>query len=109
MAKKDETALTTISVGGMTCAACVRRVEMALKEVEGVMDVAVNLATARATIKHNPAWGGVEALKHVVVDQGYDYLGVQDDQVEDPIRAAREKEFKDLKLRFLVGAVLTFL
>lgn len=107
MAKQDETALTTISVGGMTCAACVRRVEMALKEVEGVMDVAVNLATARATIKHNPAWGGVEALKQVVVDQGYDYLGVQGDQVEDPIRAAREKEFKDLKLRFLVGAVLT--
>ena len=26
----------TISVGGMTCAACVRRVENALKEVEGV-------------------------------------------------------------------------
>jgi copper ion binding protein len=29
---------TTISVGGMTCAACVRRVENALAEVDGVVE-----------------------------------------------------------------------
>ena len=29
---------TTVSIGGMTCAACVRRVEMAIREIPGVMD-----------------------------------------------------------------------
>ena len=32
---------TTVTVGGMSCAACVRRVERALKEVPGVTDPVV--------------------------------------------------------------------
>ena len=91
----------------MTCAACVRRVEMALKEMEGVTDVAVNLATARATIRHEPRWAGLEAVRGTISDQGYDYLGIPDDLREDPILAAREAEIRDLKRRFAVGAVLS--
>jgi Cu+-exporting ATPase len=98
---------TTISVGGMTCAACVRRVETALKDVEGVTDVAVNLVTAKATVTHNAVWGGESALRQTVVDQGYDYLGVAGMSGGDPIRAARDKEYSDLKKRFITGAVLT--
>jgi Cu+-exporting ATPase len=98
---------TTISVGGMTCAACVRRVENALKEVAGVTEVNVNLATARATVSHEPDWAGTSALKEVVIDQGYEYFGVQDDTKEDPIAAAREKDIRDLKIRFIMGAVLS--
>ena len=106
-ADRTEAHRTTISVGGMTCAACVRRVETALREVAGVTDVAVNLATARATVTHAPVWGGVEALQKVVTEQGYDYLGVQSDGKEDPVAEAREKEIRDLRRRFLTGAVLT--
>ena len=97
----------TISVGGMTCAACVRRVENALKDVEGVTDVSVNLATGRATVTHWDRWGGVKALEKVISDQGYEFLGVPEEMMEDPIAAAREREIKDLKLRFVVGAVLS--
>jgi Cu+-exporting ATPase len=98
---------TTISVGGMTCAACVRRVESALKDVEGVADVSVNLATARATVTHGEHWGGVEALETVISDQGYEFLGVLTEMPDDPVTAAREREIKDLKIRFGVGAVLS--
>ncbi len=106
-ADRKETDRTTISIGGMTCAACVRRVEMALKEVAGVTDASVNLATARATVTHAPVWGGVEALRQAVSDQGYEYLGVPEEGGEDPAAAAREREYSDLKRRFLVGALLT--
>lgn len=91
----------------MTCAACVRRVENALKTVDGVTDVAVNLATARATITHEKNWGGIKTLENVISDQGYEFLGVLDDTREDPITAAREGEIKDLKIKFIVGAVLS--
>ncbi len=91
----------------MTCAACVRRVEMALAEVPGVRSVAVNLATARATVDHDAQWGGVEALRQVIEDQGYEFLGIPDDAREDPIAAARERELKDLKIRFGVGIILS--
>jgi Cu+-exporting ATPase len=39
-----------LSVGGMTCASCVARVERALKSVPGVQDVSVNLATESARV-----------------------------------------------------------
>ena len=91
----------------MTCAACVRRVETALAEVPGVRAVAVNLATARATVDHDAQWAGVEALRRVIEDQGYEFLGIPDDTREDPIAAARERELRDLKIRFGVGIVLS--
>ena len=98
---------TTISVGGMTCAACVRRVESALNTLGGVSDAAVNLATGRATIIHNPEWAGVEELKKVISEAGYEFLGIGDVTLEDPVEAAREKEIRELKIKFIVGVVLS--
>jgi len=97
----------TIAVGGMTCAACVRRVENALQEVEGVVDVAVNLSTGRATVTHRAKWGGAAALKKAVSDQGYQYLGEIKDFLADPAEAARVRELKELKLKVTCGAILS--
>jgi Cu+-exporting ATPase len=97
----------TVSIGGMTCAACVRRVENALKEVEGVMDVNVNLATARATVIHKPEWAGLSVLALRVSDAGYEYLGELKDSSDDPIEAARTRELAELKMKVAVGAVLS--
>jgi Cu+-exporting ATPase len=91
----------------MTCAACVHRVEQALKSVDGVTDVAVNLATARATIEHGERWEGIEAVRDIISDQGYDFLGILDNTQEDPITTARAREVKELKIKFVVGAVLS--
>lgn len=41
----------TLPIEGMTCASCVRRVEKALQKVEGVGQVAVNLATEQAVVQ----------------------------------------------------------
>ena len=97
----------TISVGGMTCAACVRRVENALKEVEGVVDVNVNLATARATVIHSSRWAGLPALAKAVTEHGYEFLGELTDSFDDPIEKARARELKDLTLKVICGAVLS--
>ncbi len=99
-------AKTTISVGGMTCAACVRRVENALKEVPGVMDANVNLATARATVIHEEKWEGIKLLEKVITEQGYDFLGELKEALPDPIEAARDKELTELKLKVTCGTVL---
>ena len=98
---------TAISVGGMTCAACVRRVENAIKEIEGVKDAAVNLATGRATVIHTPAWGGQKVLQQTIDDTGYEYLGLVNLAAEDPVEAARAREVRELKLKFVVGAILS--
>ena len=46
----DEPLGATLAVSGMTCAACVRRVERALLKVPGVETAGVNLATERAQV-----------------------------------------------------------
>ncbi|WP_438295421.1 heavy metal translocating P-type ATPase [Streptomyces sp. HUAS TT7] len=46
-------ATTDLTVGGMTCAACVKRVEKRLGRLEGVT-ATVNLATGRARVSHPP-------------------------------------------------------
>jgi Cu+-exporting ATPase len=98
---------TTISVGGMTCAACVRRVEMAIKTLPGVSEAAVNLATAGATVQHAAEWAGMHALKQVIVDQGYEYLGVAGETGGDPVGDARDRELRELKTKFTLGAFLS--
>ncbi len=98
---------TIISVGGMTCAACVRRVENAIKEVNGVLDAGVNLANGRATVMHSAQWDGLAALEKVITGQGYEFLGEIKDNLPDPIEASRLREFRDLKLKVACGAVLS--
>ena len=55
MATEPAPSMTTtdLTVGGMTCAACVRRVERRLAKLEGVT-ATVNLATGRARVSHPP-------------------------------------------------------
>lgn len=103
----ENTLKTVISVGGMTCAACVRRVEMALKAVAGVKDATVNLTTARATVIHGADWGGEDGLKKAVSDAGYQFLGVFGATPEDPAEAAGKRELKGLKIKLGVGLVLS--
>lgn len=47
----ESLAAISLPIEGMTCASCVGRVEKALKAVEGVATVSVNLATERAEIR----------------------------------------------------------
>jgi len=100
---------TTVSIGGMTCAACVRRVESALGSIEGVTDAAVNLATGRATVLHRPDWAGLEAVRKTVSDAGYEFLGASEALLEDPVESARITEVRDLKIRFWTGVVLSII
>jgi len=99
----------TVSVGGMTCAACVRRVEKALLSVPGVKEANVNLATGRATIRHHPQWAGLEEVAKVIGQQGYEYLGEIQNAFADPLASSQIEELKDLKRRVIVGAVLSLM
>ncbi len=66
--------LTHLAVRGMTCAACVGRVEKALRKVPGVADAQVNFATETAAVRWADqvvAEGGVAALLAAVDRAGY--------------------------------------
>jgi Cu+-exporting ATPase len=93
----------------MTCAACIRRIELALKQIEGIQDVTVNLATARATIIHKVLWAGVETVKRTIRREGYIFLGILEELTEDPIVKARQEEIRVLKVKVIFGVVLSLM
>jgi P-type Cu+ transporter len=100
---------TIISIGGMSCAACVSRVERMLKAVPGVNDAQVNLATSKATIVHEPDAEIVSQVKSVLDDGGYEFLGISAEMEPDQQEAAHLREMADLKLKLVVGFVLSVL
>ena len=63
----------SFAVGGMTCAACVGRVEKALQGADGVVEASVNLATERARVRYATGTD-VEALYEAVRKTGYDVV-----------------------------------
>ena len=61
----------TLPIRGMTCASCVSHVEGALKELPGVTDVTVNLATNKAVLRYDPQRTGLKDMQTAVENVGY--------------------------------------
>ncbi|MDW8426021.1 MAG: heavy metal translocating P-type ATPase [Meiothermus sp.] len=66
-----------VGVQGMTCAACVARVERSLKKVEGVELAQVNLATEQARVAYDPEKVSPAALVAKIEETGYRPLVVK--------------------------------
>ncbi|HEV2605888.1 MAG TPA: heavy metal translocating P-type ATPase [Microvirga sp.] len=61
-----------IPIRGMTCASCVGRVERALRGVEGVSTVAVNIATERAQVSFGTGPADAALIANTIRDVGYE-------------------------------------
>ncbi|MES1925614.1 heavy metal translocating P-type ATPase [Salinisphaera sp. T31B1] len=75
MAQQTDTAeprVVRFRIAGMTCGACVARVEKKLAGVDGVTDASVNLTTERATVSLAADRGGVSELFAAVESAGYE-------------------------------------
>jgi Cu+-exporting ATPase len=67
-----------LAVGGMTCASCAGRVEKALRNVPGVIEASVNLATERAAVRGVRGVVDVATLTAAVEKAGYEASVVSD-------------------------------
>lgn len=67
---------TTILVQGMTCAACVHGVTMALGRIEGVNKIEVDLASGRVKLRHVGPVPSADVLRGALDEAGYDFGGV---------------------------------
>lgn len=95
----------TLNIRGMTCAACVVRVEQGLQELEGVHKASVNFATEKATVEYDSSALGIETITRKVKDLGYEVVGME--KSRGGVEAARKRELKELKTRFSVGVILS--
>ena len=99
-----------IPITGMTCAACVRRVENAVAGVSGVAHVDVSLATEAARVQYTPGALERDAIREAVVAAGYGVDSVAEAEgIEETLRRRdeeREAEVSSLFRRFKIGALL---
>ena len=95
----------SVGVGGMTCAMCVKAIQNALQEFDGVLAAEVNLGTETAFITYNRALVSLTEFKRAIEEAGYQYLGVKGEVSEDQEQAIREKELKIKFRRSVVGTI----
>ena len=96
---------TTLNIRGMTCAACVARIEQGLKNLEGVRNASVNFATEKATVEYDLSVLDPESLADKVKNLGYEVVNME--KSGGGVDAARKRELKELKIKFGVGVILS--
>ena len=99
------------TVTGMTCSACSAHVDKAVRKLEGVSEVNVNLLGGSMTVEYDPAAETPEAIMAAVDAAGYGCAlpqaaaGKSDARVDARAEAAKqmEEELSGMKRRFLVS------
>src|SRR5438552_5625318 len=105
-----------LPVGSMNCASCAARVEKALNGVPGVQSASVNFATATATVRYDPSRVTHHDLCAAVQEAGYTAAPPREESPGERVpaergwdeeRAARAREYADLRRKFWVSAALS--
>ncbi|WP_017658806.1 heavy metal translocating P-type ATPase [Baaleninema simplex] len=96
-----------LSLQGMSCAACANAIEKAIANVPGVKGCNVNFATAQATVRYQGDTTDIETIQHAVSDAGYRAKPVDDTDVGDAERDAREAEQRDLTRKVIFGCIVS--
>lgn len=100
----------TIPIEGMRCSACSQSVEKSIKKLDGILSVAVNGVTNKATVKYNGEEVRLSEIKQAIVKAGFKPQSIERNVVEQ--EDAGKKEIKAMWLRFKVaitfGALLLY-
>ncbi|HEJ8021539.1 TPA: copper-translocating P-type ATPase [Serratia liquefaciens] len=106
-AVREET--TELGIEDMTCASCVGRVEKALRQIPGVIEANVNLATERARVRHSAGIVTTAMLEAAVEQAGYKArrLSAATASSDDQDSERRENEARGLRRSLLIAALLT--
>ncbi|MBL1212901.1 MAG: copper-translocating P-type ATPase [Ignavibacteriae bacterium] len=96
-------------VEGMTCAACVARVEKTVKKIPGLKNVAVNYATEKLSFEAEDENINIDDIKNVVSDAGYELTIESADINESNEKTDTDHSDFYLKLKsdFIIALVFT--
>ncbi len=95
-----------VSIGGMSCAACVGRVEKTLRGLEGVSEANVNLATEKASVICDPNRLGKSEIRRAIEELGYEVRGFEEEGLADREREARLREVHHLRRKLVFSAAV---
>jgi Cu+-exporting ATPase len=62
----------TLTISGMTCAACAKRIEKIAGKQKGVINATVNFATEKLTVEYDESVIQIPSIREAVVGIGYE-------------------------------------
>ena len=93
-----------LAIDGMSCASCSAAVERAVKKLNGVQNVQVNIATNRGSIDFDPLQVKLSQIKAAITDAGYTPRDIESGaRSEDEEK--RDKGLFRMKMRLIVASV----
>ncbi len=95
----------TMSITGMTCAACSARIEKVIGKLPGVSSISVNLATEKAKIIYDPSLIRLSEIKNKLQSIGYKAIDTQKKSAVDEDKIRKEKQIKTLWTKFTIAAI----
>ncbi len=96
-----------LPIQGLKCASCVTAIEKELLQKNGIIKAAVNLATEKVLVEYIPTEIGLDDISKTIESTGYTVIRVpQEEKHEDVEAILREKEFHNLRTKFLLGLIL---
>ena len=103
--KKEEFALE-----GLQCAGCVSTVEKVVRDLPGVKEANVNLATEKMMVQSNPKEADVQKIMETVSLAGYQAILINDEEdVLEKTAIKKEKQLQSLKVRAWVSGVFAII
>jgi Cu+-exporting ATPase len=76
----------TLTIGGMTCAACAKRIEKTLGRLEGVVKATVNFASEKLTVEYDEGVVQIPSIRETIAGIGYEVVeGSKNSEVTIPI------------------------
>lgn len=104
----DITKKVDLALGGIHCTSCLASIEKVLKRTSAVINITSNLQTSSALVEYNPDLISVSEIISHISSLGYTAREISSENM-DSSELLKDSiiELKDIKLRFLVSAILT--
>ena len=96
-----------IDILGMTCASCSAAVERAVKKLDGMKSVSVNLATNRGSFEYDPAVLKLSQIKTAITNAGYTLKETESGDTRDAEEERRHRELSKMRIRLIVAAMFS--
>lgn len=106
-------AKVNLKLRGMSCASCASSIEKAISAVVGVVSCNVNFGVEQATIEYNPRQTSIADIQAAIEEAGYSSSSFSEQAIlrgeDDQEQAAHKAESRQLKLKIMVGGVISLL
>lgn len=98
---------TILKIQGMHCASCAVNIENALKRIEGIHSVSVNLASEKAYLELDSAKINVPEIQKIIEKVGYKSQEekMEGEMMHDHHKLEKEEEIKRLRNQFILALI----